>query len=92
MPGFNPGLPDFDETDQTQQRYWWYYFIYGVCFWLGLASILTYAIVLGTIDGNFALAWIALFLTAAPIVLLPRYLLRMYAILRHWQKSKAEDL
>ena len=90
MPGYNPGLPDIDETDQTQQKNWWYYFVYGVCFWIALASILIYAIALSTIDGSFAFAWLALFFTAVPLVVLPRYLYRMYAIIRHWQKSDVE--
>lgn len=92
MPGYGWGLPDLDETDRTQQKYWRYYFVYGVCFWLGLATILVYAIVLSTIDGTFEIAWLALFFTSAPLVVLPRYLYRMFAVLRHWQKSNLENV
>lgn len=91
MPGYNPGLPDIDETDRTQQKSWWFYFVYGVCFWIALASILVYGIAVGTIDGNFAFAWLALFFTAVPLAVLSRYLYRMYAIMRHWRKSDMEE-
>lgn len=90
MPGYNPGLPDINETDPVQQKYWGYYFVYGVCFWVVVASILTYAVAIGSIDGNFTFAWIALFLTAVPLVVLARYLYRMYVILRHWRKSQVK--
>jgi hypothetical protein len=92
MPGYNPGLPDRNETDPVQQKYWWLYFVYGVCFWIALAMILVYAIILGAKDGTFAVAWITLFLAAVPLVALPFYLYRMYSIMRCWEQARLEKI
>lgn len=98
MPGCNPKLPDIEEQDPTLQKYWRCYFVYGVCFWIVLATLLfTMNLYIldsteGTFYGKLALVSLLLFLTAVPLVGLLFYLTRMHSILRHWQKSNLENV